>query len=489
MHMFWSRLFMLSAVASLIALSSNLLPSPDERITMLIRDHKTDSAYEELNRLFDEGAREPHLLHQLTKLHEKLGDIESMKKTLLASLQHKPDDLVMREKLIELYFYTHDKYGYTEQLERHIDFHGRQKQLDRLLGYHKTLGNVQEEMRLSRKYLFKPFFANVHAERFAMLLINTGREDQGMDVFRTMDDRSHSVDHHWNARRTIFRYLIDQDEIDEAYQRAVRWASYNSNKNGYVIAMVEHLSARGLKDLALSLGQAALPHHPKLTFGVADRLIEMKHFTAARQILGQWRETRLELDERELSKYIDAVLQAQDLPAALASLNDYGFASAPQHVLLTLAEELVDQNQIPLLKTVLPFLSEEKMNIHPILAARIALLEGHKNRARHLLKEIEVAKLKNDQSSLWLSSYRQAFGEQAAYGRMNELVARRKLPLSLLRDFTQLANSLGRPIGSPWVWSKLGGRFPLNTLGSLSDAKDQADNHQERYETFNLASN
>ena len=480
---------MLAGIASLIALSSFLLPSPDERITMLIRDHHTGSAYEELNRLFLKGEREPHLLHQLTKLHEQYGNIESMKTVLLASLKNKSDDKVMREKLIELYFYTHNKQGYITQLERHIDYHGAQKQLDRLLGYHKTLGNVSEEVRLSRKYLFKPFFSNEHAERYAMLLLNSGEQAQGLAVFQKMDDLSHTSDHHWTIRHTMFRYLIDQEQIGEAYQRAMRWASQKGAKESNLIALIEHLSARGLKELALSLGHSALPAHPKLTFTVANQLVDLKRFDLARQMLGQWRQTHLQPDETDLAKYVEASLQAKDLPAALASLNSHGFARAPQRALQALANELIDQNQIPLLKTVLPFLSAQGRSSHPLFSARVALLDGHKNQARTLLRKIDPASLKTDDGRIWLAAYRQAFGLKAAYLRMHEMVARRKLPLKLLRDYADAANLLGRTVKSRWVWSKLGGLFPLNTLSTISEAKDQAENAQAAFNSFDLASN
>lgn len=460
----WSRVSLLAGLFGAVLLGGALLPGENETMSMLVRDQKFGAAYEQMSRHYSAGDRRPQLLLQFFKLNEERGNVPLMEDLLKAYLEQVPDDLVMHDKLTELYYLTLRNEDFMRQLERVMDLRPRQSELDRLIKFHEVNGRSDEELRLLEKYRTTAAFSSEHAGRLGLIYLNMGRKMDSLTSLRQMDEVSYDLDQHWLARMAMFRMLVDTNAIDEAYQRSLRWMNQPRQDNSFAYAMMQLLADRGLQPLAVSLGEAAVRDDPDITFTLVHLLIGQGRHADAQVLLAEWRRARPDPSQEDLVRYVDASIAAHDLPQAINLIGLRGIANVPEKALLSIAQELIYQDRLPVLRTVLPFISEAGLRSRPLLAARVALADERPDLARELIRGVDLARILPHEAQAWYTIACEVLGTREAFDRLAAMVAndRRSLPKQLLADYAETAYAFGFQDESRRVWETLGGRFPLH---------------------------
>jgi len=177
-----------------------------------------------------------------------------------------------------------------------------------------------------------------------------------------------------------------------------------------------------------------------------------------------WRAAHSNPVGRELEQYILLSLTADDLPAALEAAMKAGFRSVPRPATMKLVERLIDERQMPLLYAIQQDLNESLLQDAPLLAAKLAFLEGRTEQAKSHLSRVDLLALKPDQHADWLQLIEKLHTERQVYSRLSSLWLSLQLPQSFLSIYADLSRKLGRQDRLIEIATKLGIQFPAKEL-------------------------
>ncbi len=440
------------------------IPNDEEHITMLVRDHYKGEALEKLESLYKAGDRRASNVKQLIKLRVYQGREEGLEQIVNEYLKTRPNDEVINDFRLWIYELKAQHKEFLAYLESLVDRTKSKKYFARLLGKYRIDGNVDEEIRVSEKYRKDKILLAKDFRRLGSIYADRGRVEKALSAFREMDKKKSSLSKKFvQGRLIMFRLLLENGYGDEAVERSNRWVK-NSFGDQLVYGLMKEFDDYGRFDLTMSLGEDAMVFNPEKVFVVVDFLNNKKQFSLARTLLSRWKASTNKLNNKEIEQYIKASVNALDTASVVTFLQSHGIKNLPPSTISVLAEEFVFQKQYSLLNVIRPFMSFDSLSRKPVLAAKLALLDGERELASELISDVTPAILESYKFPIWIEVMTELEGESELFFTLKDYYEQKSLPKQFKKHYAYLARKLGKEKEYKSVAAELGGAFPVRGL-------------------------
>ena len=464
---FWGGIALLHVFGLVGAFA--LLPDRLEKSAMMMRDTDYTGALQSMETLFNSGDRQRPMMMKLAQLNAEQGNTERMGEILKTYVKTYPDDLDGQLKLVAFYRDNYEQDKYLIAMNRLMQMQPSRETFVRLVQGYRIRGSYQDELDLIEKWKSSPFVEGDDLQRLGRLLLAAGKADDAIRILQYLDDRISEFmrkgDKHelTVGLEALFDALLASNKIEEAYGRLLVWHRTLSEPE-----MLERLTgkfaATGREGVIAFSTEKPSSSTDEITLEFIARLITQNNLEQARSALIAWRAADRNPMGHELGQYILLSLTAGDLPAAFEAAVRTGIHSVPRPALMKLIERLIEERQISLIRTLRKDLNDNLLRDVPLLAAKLAFLEGQIEQSRNHLFLVNLLQLKPEQYDDWYQMVVMLNAEQQAYSHLSSIWSAKQLPQSLLSIYADLSRKLGRQDRLFEIATKLGGKFPVKDL-------------------------
>lgn len=424
-----------------LAASYFMLPQPEERAAMYLRDGNSAAAIRVLLEAIDQKPERPRIVRQLAELYEQDGQIERAIAMMRRFVVERPDNAEGWKRLAELYDADGDRQALAAALARHVNLQPTEKTLRRLIGIYRLDGEFQAETRLIMKFAETRYVKLADIERAAGLLIASGRTDPAIDLLRSADMRAPPS--HQSIRLLLFDAMLIKKHFGEAAAISIPWLK--AWRQPWLIDhMVLRMARAAPTNQAAAFAIRATAGNREKRAQVAKALVNegrrdvvkvmlTRLFAAANQPSSEEIEDYLVLARTAAAYNVVASSFAEALRGGMSDLGQARFMRV-----------LFDEFGPHFLAPFEPLKRQEFMSRHPVLAADLALAQSGLLIARSYLLRTDLTTISASQRIRWLGLAKSVWPKQTVFRILDSHRRAAQLPRELLIAFASLSRQLGR---------------------------------------------
>jgi tetratricopeptide (TPR) repeat protein len=444
--------FVLVVVLSLVVAAVLLLPGREEHAAMLAGEGRHREAIALLERRLVDDPGNANLRAALGRSYAALGEIDRAIEAFDAYLAVRPDDLVARKRQAELFLHGGLTDRYLDALARLVATKPTPREVTRLIELYRLHGRLDDELATLRTYASKALLEPAQLERLGAILAARGSSREARQWLELAVQKGPpEVD---GGRLLLLELLIQDHELDAAYQRAQAWmlAWRSPFLSGQLILRV---AKSGLAAPASGLALRFVDMMPNDTFEVAGLLASKGRQDLAQAMLARWSDRAIAPTATQWRAFVQASVAVGDLHGPLLKLMQLVRSGSDAAAQGQLAEELANALGEPALGTIRPLLTNEALLSRPLFAAELSFSEGNPELARWFLNRTEPDRLSPERAETWLALLRRVETDADIFRRLAELWSDGRLPAQLVPSFADEALKLGHVEVYEVIWKAI----------------------------------
>ncbi|NVK33441.1 MAG: hypothetical protein HWE23_03115 [Rhodobacteraceae bacterium] len=442
-----------------------LFPDPNAEISILIKDGRHDEAYQLAQKSVERSPKDTILRMELAKLQRYRGELDAYEGSLKAILGEEPENVIVQNMLLDHYFTMNNEDTYFQNLEQ-VALHTKDPaHLSHLVAFRRLDGNHEQELRWL-KLLVEASAASLtelDTSRLVLLLLKDGEREEALAYFRTLDNPADAGVDIWGMRAQVFNVLMKTGEPSEAGERAKAWIAQSTDVAGLKGAlgiMMSDCWEMGRGDIAVNLAGKAVYRYPELGLAASRFAYKLGLSADAERYLEFMLEKNYAFSSEELGEFVSLKAQFQGPMIAAEFLLAYGPEKVSGEQVVSLIEMLLQAHQDDLAEQLSRYVPADERRFFPLVATKLAMLEGNMVEARQLLEPVKLETLEFSDAEQWFELALGLFGPTYVRQRFLDVPQLGHLNRELLTTYAGFLKAsddeeLQR------VLIALGGRFPV----------------------------
>jgi len=394
-----------------IAAAVLLVPQTPERVAMLVKDGKYESA-RRIGATIDVGTRDdPMLLADLFDLNTHIGDPHRAREMIEAYLQSRPDDTAMLQAAAEFFRSMQDFEAYLGIKERIVERLRDPSDIERLAALYRSHARFEDERRILYTYRDRAL-SPAAMGRLGSLLARSGDYAEAARLLEAAIAGGRSGDGDGDVNEdeiAAYRFLlldslIADGKAGHAADLAAAWVKQDAVAPATQAVMVMTLANAGYRDLAARLAATFPRSIARDPSELVWALGAHRRFDLVKQALAGWLDGAGDaLLARGALLYIDAAAatgalgeMTADLAAALRRAD-----AAPARPAMAVVAAAYARWGYDAIAPLRHLMTGELLLTQPLFAAGLSLHEQNPVAARYFLLHADVSDYDDDRAEIW----------------------------------------------------------------------------------------
>ncbi len=408
-------------VLALVAVGSTvlLMPSAEERVTILIRDRKIEAATDVLSGLVAAGDRRPMILHQLADMLEEQGRIQEAVEIIDLIVASDTTNSDAWQRSFAALQFLGRKEQFYRRLSEFIEAVPTEENLKFALGHFRLQGDLIGTVKVAALLEANHQLDFGERAQLGAQLAQMGKVAEALSVLRRIDDREPIEND--EGRGLLFDVLLMNGYHEEASRRSLRWLRHwrtDGLVHGFAEKLAKVAPARTVAEFVVAAGQG----RPRLVFDASSRAAESGDLDTAVLILDTWVRSAQHPSPADLRGYVlaaESIGGGAHVIRAFADLLATPRSELPSSARIALAKAIAERFGFAALAPFYPSLQGDAA-AQPMFFAELASALGDRIGAARSLRAVSLNDSDPARSRAWATLARGVLATNEVNRRLSD---------------------------------------------------------------------